>query len=117
MEKRLNIPKLDVKSGTKRLSNVDLEEEENKPSRKKAKTEEGPTEDYSKTAKKREHCDIAAIHHVLRSRDSANPLCKRIPYLDTNDKAVVTKVQPCQPKPCKSHQDDLSAISNFLCSV
>jgi len=52
LEKRLNIPKLDVKSGTKRLSNVDLEEEENKPSRKKAKTEEGPTEDYSKTAKK-----------------------------------------------------------------
>jgi len=52
LERRLSIPKLETKSGTKRLSNVDLEEEENKPSRKKAKTEEGPLEDYSKGTKK-----------------------------------------------------------------
>ena len=50
LEEKLDLPKVEVKQGSKRLSSVDVDEEENKP-RKKAKVE-GPIEDYSKTTKK-----------------------------------------------------------------
>ena len=47
------MPKVETKSGgNKRLSSLEVEEDENKP-RKKAKLE-GPTEDYSKSYKKAE---------------------------------------------------------------
>ena len=52
LEERLDLPKEEVKSGTKRLSSVPADEEDNKPS-KRVKTEGGgPTEDYSQGAKK-----------------------------------------------------------------
>ena len=47
---KLDLPKVEAKAGTKRLSSLDTEEEENKP-RKKVKSE-GPLEDYSKSYKK-----------------------------------------------------------------
>ena len=50
LEARLDLPKAEAKAGTKRLSSLDTEEEENKP-RKKVKSE-GPIEDYSKSYKK-----------------------------------------------------------------
>ena len=50
LEVKLDLPKVEPKSSGKRLSSVDVDEEENKP-RKKAKVE-GPIEDYSKQAKK-----------------------------------------------------------------
>ena len=50
LEARLDLPKVEAKAGTKRLSSLDTEEEENKP-RKKVKSE-GPIEDYSKSYKK-----------------------------------------------------------------
>ena len=51
LETKLDLPKVDPKTNGKRLSSVDVDEEENKP-RKKAKVEGGPIEDYSKGAKK-----------------------------------------------------------------
>jgi len=51
LEERLDLPKEEVKSGSKRLNSVPAEEEENKPS-KRVKLEGGPTEDYSQGAKK-----------------------------------------------------------------
>ena len=52
LESKLDLPKVETKSGNKRLSSLEVEEDENKP-RKKAKLE-GPTEDYSKSYKKTE---------------------------------------------------------------
>ena len=54
LEIKLDLPKVkvEVKAANKRLSSVDVEEDENKP-RKKAKIE-GPTEDYSTSYKKPE---------------------------------------------------------------
>merc|ERR1719282_1277784 len=51
LETKLDLPKVDPKTNGKRLSSVDVDEEENKP-RKKAKVEGGPIEDYSKGVKK-----------------------------------------------------------------
>jgi len=50
LEAKMDLPKVEPKTSGKRLSSLDVEEEENKP-RKKAKVE-GPIEDYSKEAKK-----------------------------------------------------------------
>ena len=50
LEERLDLPKEEVKTGSKRLSSAPTDEEENKPS-KRVKLE-GPTEDYSQGAKK-----------------------------------------------------------------
>jgi len=50
LETKMNLPKVETKTPGKRLSSVDVAEEENKP-RKKAKVD-GPIEDYSKQAKK-----------------------------------------------------------------
>ena len=50
LEERLDLPKEEVKAGSKRLSSAPTEEEENKPS-KRVKLE-GPSEDYSQGAKK-----------------------------------------------------------------
>ena len=50
LEERLDLPKEEVKAGSKRLSTAPADEEENKPS-KRVKLE-GPSEDYSQGAKK-----------------------------------------------------------------
>ena len=52
LEEKLDLPKEEVKSGTKRLSSVPAEEEENKPSKRVKMEGGGPTEDYSQGAKK-----------------------------------------------------------------
>ena len=52
LENKLDLPKVETKAGSKRLSSAAFEEEENKPG-KKTKLE-GPTEDYSKSYKKAE---------------------------------------------------------------
>ena len=59
LEERLDLPKEEVKTGSKRLSSAPTDEEENKPS-KRVKLE-GPTEDYSQGAKK----------HVVKEENSA----------------------------------------------
>jgi len=52
LEERLELPQEEVKSGTKRLSSVPAEEEENKPSKRVKVEGGGPTEDYSQGVKK-----------------------------------------------------------------
>ena len=64
LETKLDLPKVEVKTGNKRLSSVDVDDEENKP-RKKVKTESGPIEDYSKNAKK------AAVKEEVSAKQKA----------------------------------------------